>query len=237
MGAVLGLQTEKMMHKVQFDTFREKVSDYVIKTLDYPDDVVGIVKQMKDLKMEFETKNMPKDLEDTEKSQAKIQVFQMKCKLYVQREFTLDSNKSKIYSIIWGQCSTGLKGVIQGLADYKKKDEDRDVLWLLEQLRLTTAGIDNKSNKYDNLRKVLRHFLNMRQYETESNDDYVTRFNANAETLKLTAGLGFFASPIIMGKSNPTDDKLLADDEKFRAMCLIQSAEPGRYGDLIDRLK
>ena len=100
----------------------------------------------------------------------------------------------------------------------------------LEQLRLTTAGIDNKSNKYDNLRKVLRQFLNMRQYETESNDDYVMRFNANAETLKLTAGLGFFASPIIMGKSNPTDDELLADDEKFRAMCLIQSAEPGHYG-------
>ena len=63
------------------------------------------------------------------------------------------------------------------------------------------------------------------------------RFNANAETLKLTAGLGFFVSPIIMGKSNPTDDELLADDEKFRAMCLIQSAEPGHYGDLIDRLK
>ena len=44
-GGVLGLQTEKITHKVSFDTFCEKVNGYMIKNLDYPDDVVGIVKK------------------------------------------------------------------------------------------------------------------------------------------------------------------------------------------------
>ncbi len=231
-------KNEKISKKVPFDMFREKLADYVIKTLTHPDDVVKIIKKMKDPEAEFEKEHMPTDLTAEEaKSMAKKSIFEQKCKLYVAREQTMKSNKSKIYSLIWGQCSPGLRAVVQGDKDFETKEEKRDVLWVLEQVKLATAGIDVRANQYENMRQVLLTFLNMRQGETESNDDYLERFKSNAETVKLTGGKSYFGSGTLMNTLTPTDDELAESDEKFRAMCLVQRADDNRFGSLIKRLK
>lgn len=188
-GAVIALKNEKISKKAPFAMFREKLADYVIKTLTHPDDVFKIIKKMEDPEAKFEKEHMPTDLTNEEaKSMAKKSIFEQKCKLYVAREQTMKSNKSKIYSLIWGQCSPGLQAIIQGDKDFVTKEEKRDVLWVLEQVKLATAGIDERANQYENMCQVLLTFLTMRQGETESNDDYLERFKSNAETVKLTGG-------------------------------------------------
>eukprot|EP00957_Ditylum_brightwellii_P123015 9379494-Ditylum_brightwellii.AAC.1 len=71
--------------------------------------------------------------------------------LYVEQYNKIDDNIDKIFAYTCGQCTSSLQLVIIGLSKYEDKAATCDVIWLLENHKLTTAGIDSKSNKYDNL--------------------------------------------------------------------------------------
>eukprot|EP00957_Ditylum_brightwellii_P091913 6998607-Ditylum_brightwellii.AAC.1 len=72
-----------------------------------------------------------------------------------------------------------------GLSEYEDKAAECDVIWLLENLKLATAGINSKSNKYDNFIEAILTVFTMRQGDTELNDGFLKRFKANAQTLEL----------------------------------------------------
>ena len=59
-GAVLGLKNERMTHKVSFDTFREKLADYVLKEFTQARHVIVLVEEMKDPMKDFVDNNKPK---------------------------------------------------------------------------------------------------------------------------------------------------------------------------------
>eukprot|EP00957_Ditylum_brightwellii_P066707 5062057-Ditylum_brightwellii.AAC.1 len=63
-----------------------------------------------------------------------------------------------------------------GLSKYEDKAAECDVTWLLENLKLATASIEFKSNKYDNLIEAMLTFFTMQQGDTESNDGFLKRF-------------------------------------------------------------
>eukprot|EP00957_Ditylum_brightwellii_P154757 11778652-Ditylum_brightwellii.AAC.1 len=82
--------------------------------------------------------------------------------LYVERYNKIDDNIDKTFSYAWGQCTSSLQSVIVGLSEYEDKAAECDIIWLLENLKLATAGIDSKSNKYDNLIEAILTFFTMR---------------------------------------------------------------------------
>eukprot|EP00957_Ditylum_brightwellii_P058808 4458361-Ditylum_brightwellii.AAC.1 len=112
-----------------------------------------------------------------------------------------DDNIDKILAYTWGQCTSLLQLVIVGLSKYEDKAATCDVIWLLESLKLATAGIDSKSNKYDYLIEAILMFLTMRQGDTESNDGFLKRFKANAQTPELAGGEHIFCSSQLEGDS------------------------------------
>ena len=52
-GGVVGLKSEKIAAKVQFNTFREKVSDFILRELTNGMDVVAYIKDMEDPTEDF----------------------------------------------------------------------------------------------------------------------------------------------------------------------------------------
>ena len=99
-----------------------------------------------------------------------------------------------------GQCSNQLQSIVIGKKEYKEKDDKNDVIWLLEQLKLGSAGIDTNSNKYDNLIEQVLTVFTMRQRDNESNDEYLNRFKSNLQTLELAGGGDVFYSKKLDGK-------------------------------------
>ena len=80
--------------------FREKLANYVIRTLTHPDDVVKIVRKMEDPATGFEKEHIPKDLTDEEaESMAKKSIFEQKCKLYVARRTRADDEVKQIKNV------------------------------------------------------------------------------------------------------------------------------------------
>ena len=63
-----------------------------------------------------------------------------------------------------------------GLDKYSENSGDYDVVWLMEQVKTISAGINRPSNLFVQLHKALLTFFNMRQYHYETNDAYLRRF-------------------------------------------------------------
>ena len=97
-----------------------------MKHLKNAKDVLVLVKDMESLKASFDTKNEPKDLNESEaKSEVKKAILDTIVRQYIDREARLVSNTNNIYGIIWGQCTTGLPSVSEGNEDFPSKLKKR----------------------------------------------------------------------------------------------------------------
>ena len=99
--------------------------------------------------------------------------------------------------------------------------------------------MDTKTNKRVSLHGTLLSFLTMRQYQTETNDAYLTRFKSNVETLKLAGGEHVLVSNDLINKSvtNITDTDIQKEKEHVLAVAFILRSDEHRYKKLLDDLK
>ena len=239
--AVLGLRTEWLDKKVSYRVFLEKMIEYVLREIDNPKDVLPVLKTQEDPLPKFEAANMPAELSDEDKkSEVKKSIQSHEIKLFVQRKQELISNMQKIYGLVKGQCSASLRAVLKTESDYEEKDGEQDVLWLLENLKKLTSGLDSKGNKRCNLFDALLAFITMRQGDTESDTSYMKRFRVNTDTLIAAGGQHIFCSPELMDavdKDNPTEKEKQIEEDKFKAIVFLKRSDQGRYGNFLTELQ
>ena len=85
-GDVLALKSDKVDQKVPFDTFRGKLSDYIVKELSNEKDAVDIAKMMTDPELKFDQKNNPQETTEEDLKLLMNSSIQYKfVKLYVSR--------------------------------------------------------------------------------------------------------------------------------------------------------
>ena len=184
-GAVLGLKSEKVDTKLPFDAFQAKMSDFIVVEMVGGRDVVPIVKIMVDPTAILDRKS-PEDLEGSDLSnQTKVSMHNERLKMFVKRELKLEENVEKVFSLIWGLCSHGLQEIILTNEDFEGKEESSDVIWLVDRLKMVSSGIDTRRNKHKNLFEAMMRFLNICQGELKTNDAYLRRFKAEAQTVEL----------------------------------------------------
>ena len=75
---------------------------------------------------------------------------------------SLRRNIEKSYGLIWGQCSSGLKQYIKGLADFGSKSAKFDAVWFLRELKKATSGINDKANTYISKHCAIGNLYRMR---------------------------------------------------------------------------
>ena len=161
-------------------------------------------------------------------------------KNHINRLTKLDMNKMKLYGLIWGQLTTGLQEVIKGDEEFTEKDLQFDCIWLLIKCKLTTAGLDERANKYSNYVKAVRQAFTVKQRENETNDAYRKRFDSQVLTLDLVGGNHVMSSPDIMRniKTNTLSAAdIIAEEQRTKAMMLILGADPTRFQSLQESLE
>ena len=82
-------------------------------------------------------------------------------------------NLQKVYGIMWGQTSSALRSTLRGLDDFETKSKKLDALWLIDQMKKATTGIDSKDNSRVILHDAVAAIYRLRKGETESNDLYL----------------------------------------------------------------
>ena len=84
---------------------------------------------MKDPKINFDNKNKPEELTEEEvKSFMKKIIQYREVKQYVYKKQALKNNLSKIFAIVWGQCTSGVQSVLKG--EENSEQEEKDVKFL-----------------------------------------------------------------------------------------------------------
>ena len=81
--------------------------------------------------------------------------------------------------------------------------------------------------------------MTMRQGQSETDDEYLNKFNSRLEDMILAGGGLILCSPQILGKDiiSCTTMEINTEKERFKAMCFILRANKIRYSDLLEELR
>ena len=68
--------------------------------------------------------------------------------------------------------------MVKGVEEFEIKARGHDLVWLLEQTKKITSGVDNTANPKITLYDALTTIFNMQQHPTILNNQYLDRFNS-----------------------------------------------------------
>ena len=239
--------------KDQFVIFQFDTEQYIIKNFKNPADVVNIVKQIEDLTPKL-MKNIPKkssiksdfgdvsSLSDKEKKDiddAVDELHTQSMKLFAVRRQQLKENITKIYGIIWGNCTHLLQNQITSHTDYENKSQSFDAVWLMEQVKLAAQGIDNKQDIYHSTFVAVRGLYGLKQQQNETLESYYCCFKLAANTADMLKANSFLHPGICEVEPKGTrSDTQYANDcrEGYKVMMFLMNADTRTYSKLWKRM-
>ena len=69
-------------------------------------------------------------------------IFQKKHDMDIKHNHLFDKNKKRIFTILIGQCTPSLLSIVKSSNDWRKKNDEKDPLWLMSVLKSLSVGID-----------------------------------------------------------------------------------------------
>ena len=238
-GGVLGLRSENVTKKVNYDSFCEKLGIYVMNELKDGDAIVEITRNHKaDIISDFERNNKPTPI-DSGASDVDKEIHKEEIKEYVKDRKLIRSNLKKIYSLMYGNCTESLQTMLRADSEFEEKSRVFDHEWLFEKVKIIVSGLDTKVNLRVSLHDVMFNFILLKQQQHEANDAYLTRFKSMIETLKIAGGEHVLVSPVLLGQAIEYASKaeLNEEKEKFMAVCFMLRSDESRYKTLLEGLK
>jgi hypothetical protein len=103
----------------------------------------------------------------------------LKMKFYDERRYKQD--KSKVFRIIMGQCSTAMKHKVQNFTGYKDLKKTDNVIGLLNKLKEFAYTTKNVQYEFWTMQASIKELVEMRQDPKESLNAYGKRFIAQLE--------------------------------------------------------
>ena len=98
-------------------------------------------------------------------------VYREEVKNFVKRKSTLQDNMSKIYSLLWGQCSEPMRAKVKAMVGFEMVKANMDMIGLLDLIRKSTYDFHSQRNNYHAMIEIQKAQLNFRQPKDMSNGD------------------------------------------------------------------
>ena len=254
-GAVIGIRAENS--KNSFKNFQEKLARYVMSEYEYGRDIVAVVKTVDDFNIEEKEPSEPGPTTDASGAAVPVSTssttwrrYEMEYKEFLSRARQFEENKAKLYSLVLGQCTHALRAELKGLEEYEDQDSDFNCVWLLQQVKLISSGVEQRvQNPYESIFLLMRSLVNMRQGEHETCDAYATRFRDMIHTIEL-AGISCTVHESLLEHELKKEDLTTAtasDEaiaeatektmENFKAVLMLENADPKRFKGLWNDLR
>jgi hypothetical protein len=163
----------------------------------------------------------------------------------------LEDNKMRVYGLMWGQCIAALQAELRGIQDFKSKNNKYVCLWVLQQVKLISSGVDQStSNPSANLFLLMKNLYNNRQGPDETVETYAKRFEHMTTSIELAGGELFHHPGLqkiglkkMLGERAPLatqDDISNAQQvatEAYKAVVFLECADSNRYMTLWQTLR
>ena len=177
-------------------------------------------------------------------------LFNEDMKLFSKRRRLIQNNTNKVFAVIWGQCSPGLRAELKGHTEFESKQTFRDASWLLQELKKSTAGLSRNTNIYVAMHTVMSALYQVKQRPDETLEQYHLRFKSAVETVKLSHG-SIATHRCLIDHENDGDrvtetfdgdrallstDVLTIVEENYLAIAFLLGSDQHRYSGLITDL-
>ena len=188
-GYVIGTRSEKLAHGKVYDEFKDLLMTYVGSDFKNGDDIACLIRYLKDPEPDLINNFAPKKPRKKAATAAydtfEMEEWRMEHKMFLDRKMLMQDNTKKLYALVWGQCTQALKSELMGLKDFEEYKKTSSSLWLLENIKIVSAGVDATANPVVTYHNQFMNMSFMKQSPTESMEDYLNRFNAMTATTKL----------------------------------------------------
>lgn len=214
----------------------EALEGYAKKNLKFSEDFASLFAS----EASEPTIEKPADLEPGHSATDEM-IWKEEIKAYVSRLGVLRGNMAAIFAVAIGQCSDAMKAKLRSLKEYEERSKRNDCHWLLKNILSITLQFDQKRNGYLAIMDAHQNFLNCKQNQDQSVEEYLEALTLWADTIEYHGGT--FVENYMLAAALAPDGTLRTEAERRTAardetlaMALIRGADPTRYGTLIAEL-
>jgi hypothetical protein len=93
----------------------------------------------------------------------------------------------KAYALFWRRCTKGMQNKIEGRTDFRVKIKDNPIE-LLKEIKEHSLGYQERRYNMSIIFDAIKTFMNTRQKEGESLQDYTKRFRVTKEVVESHLG-------------------------------------------------
>jgi hypothetical protein len=162
---------------------------------------------------------------------------------FVKQKATYNSNKSKAYALIWGQCTKPLQEKIKSHTDYENKIKG-DPIQLLQLINSLSISYMQDRYQMAIISETYKSLFNCKQGEDESLSDYKSRFESSRDILLSQLGTQVVHLPKVAHADKDWDDRdkqkqdicYQRAHDKFEAYLFIENAYRPKYASLLKTL-
>lgn len=202
----------------QYVETTEEIADYVGRTLS--NEMYELVKYSKEATFNEPTAPTGKNIPVGD-----LRKYEIELRRYYDMKDTYRSEKSKTFRIIKGQCTLTMKNKVESAPEYKTKEAESDVVWLLVDSLKSLAFTKSATQEDWMMQDALRELMTMTQGKRESLAGWYRRFDTQRGVVESRWGL-----------LHPT--KIAGEDEEVRvkknakliACMFMAGVDQDRYG-------
>lgn len=231
----------------QYEKTTEKVAEWTKKELSFCMDIWRSIIDLKEPQMETWKPKAPVDGGDMlEKA-----IFGESVKEYMLRKRTYDNNRSKVYTVVLGQCSEAMKAKIEGQDNWEIIHREHDLVKLLKSIKVWMLNQQGARSPVQATYSSLMAVFRMRQNRHEELIEFRKRFVAATQVLehigvKFGGALEKIANKILkedkkLERSDATKDDIKEAEEKalekLLAVAFINAADRARYQEVTTDLE
>lgn len=231
----------------QYDRTTEKISQWAKKELSFPMDVWRAIFELEEPNTDTWKPKLPKDAAD-EYGKA---IFAEEIKEYMLRKRTYNNNKSKMFTVILGQCSEAMKAKLESEDNWKTVYTDHDMVKLLKSIKVWMLNQQGDRNPVVSTYSAVNALFRIRQSRHEELPDYRKRFAAVVDVLAhIGVSLGSSLTKITTGilekdfktkKKDATDEQVKKAEAKafdrLVAVAFINSVDKARFQEVSTNLE
>ena len=174
--AIFDSGTAKFVEK--FNEVIEELKIYVGKTYTNADPIINLLENQTDGGL----KN-PDD-PDTNATETDIAIWKEKIKRYIIREEVYNGNKTRLYLLIWGQCTETLQTELKSVPEYKEFAADFDPIRLIKAIKTATHSFREQRYQQASAWRAMKTLYSSYMREGDSARDHVERINNHIEVLE-----------------------------------------------------
>ena len=233
---------------LEFNRTQEELVQYVSIAYKQSEDIKWMVKNLEDKK--FEEPKVPTKYKN---DRVRDEVFKKSIDIFIARKTSYEEAKSKLWEVIWYQCTKRLQSKLESNDEYWKMAQVNDCAGLLTLIRKLMFTDENNNYEPISVYNAKLNSLICRQGEKETVNKYYNRFKGVIEVLAYhdcssggddmglvyyemeQAGEDIDKTTQVPGDSDYKAYKALAM-ERFWATILIVNADNKRFGKLKQEL-